>query len=140
MSTQQLALLIPIISVTLGLTVAVVYIIGRYRRDALELEHRHRERMAAIDKGLDLPVEPVKLAEVPPRRPRYLLRGLVWLAVGLAIVFGAREALTSQAASFGWIPVAVGAAYLIFYFLEGRRESSSQKSAPLADSSSGRDV
>ena len=103
------------------MTVAIVFIVTRYRRNVQELEQRHRERMAAIDKGLDLPPEPVTPPAVTP--PRYLLRGLVWLGVGLAIVFGARELLDSDAASFGWIPVAVGVAYLIFYMVEGRKES-----------------
>jgi Domain of unknown function (DUF6249) len=121
------------------MAVAIVAIIARYRRNAQELEQRHKERMAAIDKGLDVPVEPVKLAAVRAR-PRYLLRGLVWLGVGLAIVFGARVALDAEAASFGWIPVAVGAAYLIFYVVEGRRESDPRKAVPPADASKGSDA
>jgi hypothetical protein len=120
-SEDQMALLIPIITVTLSMTVAIVFIITRYRRNVQELEQRHRERMAAIDKGLDLPPEQVSPPAVTP--PRYLLRGLVWLGVGLAIVFGARELLDSDAASLGWIPAAVGVAYLIFYMVEGRKES-----------------
>lgn len=121
MSEDQMALLIPIIAVTLSMAVAIVFIITRYRRNVRELEQRHRERMAAIDKGLDLPPEAVAPPPVTP--PRYLLRGLVWLGVGLAIVFGARELLDNDAASLGWIPVAVGVAYLIFYMVEGRKES-----------------
>ena len=132
MSEQQLALLIPIITITLITTAAIVFIIARHRRNVQELEQRHKERMAAIDKGLDLPVEPVQLSS-PPRRPRYLLRGLVWLGVGLAVVFGARSLLEDDAASLGWIPVAVGAAYLIYYLVEGRRELPSQNSTTPTD-------
>ena len=128
MSEGQLALLIPIIMITLSMTVAVVFIVTTHRRRAQTLEQRHKERMAAIDKGLDLPVEPLKLAQ-PPSRPRYLLQGLIWLGVGLAIVFGARVAIDNEAASFGWIPAAVGLAYLIFYFVEGRSEAAAQKTA-----------
>ena len=59
-----------------------------------ELDNRHKERMAAIDKGLDLPPDPVveqaAVAERLTVRRRagsnYLLRGLIWLGVGIALV------------------------------------------------------
>jgi hypothetical protein len=133
MSEGQIALLIPIIAVTLSMTVAIVFIVATHRRKVHELEQRHKERMAAIDKGLDLPIEAIKLSE-PTHRPRYLLRGLIWLGVGLALVFGSRDVLDEHAWSFGWIPVAVGAAFLIFYVVEGRKESAPPKSAPPATS------
>jgi hypothetical protein len=126
-----MSLLIPILGVTLSMAVAIVFILARHRRNMQRLELRHRERMAAIDKGLDLPPEPVE--KIPLSRPRYLLRGLVWLGVGLAIVFGAREAMDSEGASFGWIPVAVGLAYLIFYVVEGRKEAPVSKPVEVAN-------
>ncbi len=51
----------------------------------------------------------------------YLLRGLIWLGVGIALsasdsFFGTGNRM------FGWIAAAVGVAYLIYYGLEGRRE------------------
>jgi hypothetical protein len=58
-----------------------------------------------------------------PPRSRYLLRGLIWLGVGLAITLGGRDWLQAPLGGSGWIAVAVGAAYLIFYFVEGRRAS-----------------
>lgn len=120
MNEGQLTMLIPIIAITLSMATAMLFIIARHRRNALELEHRHKERMAAIDRGLDLPIEPVKLAT--NTRPPYLLRGLVWLGVGLALVLGLRRLLDDDAYSIGWVPVAVGIAYLIFYVVEGRKE------------------
>jgi hypothetical protein len=53
----------------------------RYHRQEL----RHKERMAAIEKGAELPAEP---AEKPltPWSPRvYLLRGLIWLFTGIGL-------------------------------------------------------
>ena len=128
MSEGQLTMLIPIIAITLSLGTAMLFIIARHRANALELEHRHRERMAAIDRGLDLPVEPVQLARSAP--PRYLLRGLVWLGIGLALVVGMRPLLEMDAYSIGWIPVAVGVAYLLFYIFEGRKEPRTGQTPP----------
>jgi len=128
MTQGELALMIPIIGTTLSMVVAIVFIVAWYRRSVRDLEQRHKERMAAIDKGIDLPLEPVRPPS-PPAHQRYLLRGLIWLGVGLAVVFGARAALDVEASSFGWIPVAIGSAYLIFYFVEGRKESTAPKAA-----------
>lgn len=123
--------LIPIISIVLGIGMVIVGIITKHRRDMHHLELQHRERMAAIEKGLDLPPEgPVPgLRPPPPPRPdrgiasggsRYLLRGLVWLGIGLALALNPGE-WPDRFHQYGWIAVAIGAAYLVYYALEGRR-------------------
>ena len=116
-----LALLIPILSVTVSLGALIVWIVVWYRRRVHEIDCRHKERMAAIERGIDLPPEPVPQLEQMPPRSRYLLRGLIWLGIGLAITFGGRDWLRAPMGGSGWIAVAVGAAYLIFYFVEGRK-------------------
>ena len=45
---------------------------------------RHVERMAALEKGAQLPMDPVESAPWTPRI--YLLRGLIWLFSGIAVV------------------------------------------------------
>jgi hypothetical protein len=128
---NALALLIPILSVTLSLGAVILWILVWHRRKVHELDCRHKERMAAIEKGLELP-PPESLpppAQMPPRA-RYLLRGLIWLGVGLALTFAVRDWFGSAMGGFGWIPVAVGAAYLIFYFVEGRTATVSQHETP----------
>ena len=64
---------------TMGFLCVALYF--RYRQGLL----RHTERMAALDKGLPLP----DLDSVKPRAPFtprvYLLRGLMWLFVGISI-------------------------------------------------------
>jgi hypothetical protein len=86
--------------------------------------------MAAIEKGLELPPEPVPQPEQMPPRSRYLLRGLIWLGVGLAIAFGTHDWFGTQVGGAGWIAVAVGAAYLIFYVVEGLRPSVPKRAEP----------
>jgi hypothetical protein len=51
---------------------------------------------------------------------RYLLRGLVWLGIGLALSFG-RGPWDMGLNGFGWIAVAVGTAYLIYYGIDHGR-------------------
>jgi hypothetical protein len=122
--------LIPIISIVLGILMVIAIVISKHWRDVRELELRHRERMAAIEKGLDLPPEtPLSQSSDSVDRPsspragsRYLLRGLVWLGVGLAVALVEAEP-ANRLHSFGWIAAAVGAAYLIYYFVDARHAS-----------------
>jgi hypothetical protein len=128
---DPLILLLPILGITLPLIALILWILQWHRRRLHELDCRHKERMAAIDKGLlDLPPEPAPQPSQMPPRARYLLRGLIWLGIGLALVFGVRDLFDSQIGQFGWIGIAVGAAYLIFYLVEGRPLSSSPRELP----------
>jgi hypothetical protein len=57
----------------------IIWSLGlRYKRQQL----RHQERMAAIEKGADLPAE---MAPAPWSPRIYLLRGLVWLFTGIGL-------------------------------------------------------
>jgi len=125
-----LGLLIPIISVTVSLGALIVWIVVWYRRRVHEADCRHKERMAAIEKGLELPPESLPQTQQVPPRSRYLLRGLIWLGVGLAITFGGHDWLRAPLGGGGWIAVAVGAAYLIFYFVEGHTASAPKRDEP----------
>jgi hypothetical protein len=128
--SSVLALLVPIISVTASLGALIVWIVVWYRRRMHEVDCRHQERMAAIEKGLELPPDSLPQPERMAPRSRYLLRGLIWLGVGLAITFGGRDWLSAPLGGSGWIAVAVGAAYLIFYFVEGARSTAPKREEP----------
>jgi hypothetical protein len=126
---SALALLIPILSVTLSLGAVLLWIVVWHRRRVHEIDCRHKERMAAIERGLELPPEPFAPApQMPPRAP-YLLRGLIWLGVGIALSLALRDWF-GFIGGFGWIAVAVGIAYLIFYFVEGRKAPASDHDRP----------
>jgi hypothetical protein len=130
MSADIVALLIPILGVTLTGGALIFWILVWHRRRVHELDCRHKERMAAIEKGLELPPESLPQPAQMPPRARYLLRGLIWLGVGLALTFAVRDWFGAETGGLGWIGVAVGAAYLIFYFVEGRKATVSQHEAP----------
>jgi hypothetical protein len=107
--TGVLAVALPLL---LAIIIPTTAIWAGHQRQIREVEARHRERMASIEKGLPVPPDPVK----PPRRPGSpLLRGLIWLGVGLGMVY---SRLDDDFSRLGWIPAAVGAAYLIFYIVE----------------------
>lgn len=118
MDVEIMALLIPILGIIFGVGVAIVAIIASHREKVQRAESRHRERLAAIEKGLELPPDP---PEVPQKKGGLLRAGLIGLFVG-AVLYLALDAVADEGvALFGLIPAAVGLANLITYFVELRR-------------------
>jgi hypothetical protein len=114
--------LIGMLPAILALIIPIVAIWAGHQRRMREVEGRHRERLAAIEKGLPIPADP---PPQPRRQGSPLLRGLIWLGVGLAIVY---SRVDDEFCRLGWIPAAVGAAYLIFYIVESLKERSNPPS------------
>jgi len=122
MRPDDFAILIPLFGIVFGVGVAIVTIVTQSRRRLKEYEMRHKERMTAIERGLDVPAEPLEPADGkrpggPLPHPMYLLRGMIWTGVGIAIYFSAGDLISDRLAQLGAIPAAVGVAYLIFYFV-----------------------
>ena len=125
MDIEQMALMIPILGIVLGVGVAVVAIITSHREKQKRAELRHRERIAAIEKGIELPLDPDP--EVPPKRGSTLKSGLINLFIGAVLYFAIREVADDDVALFGLIPAAIGVGSLISYFVEGRRKNGDGK-------------
>jgi len=68
---------------TVGGAVAVLIWSLTLRHKRQEL--RHQERMAAIEKGAELPAEPSEMPPAPWSPRVYLLRGLIWLFTGIGL-------------------------------------------------------
>src|SRR5436305_12669854 len=108
-----LTMLVPIVSVAMSLGALIIWIVVWYRRRMHEIDCRHKERMAAIEKGLELPPESLPQPAQMPPRSRYLLRGLIRLGVGLALSFGGQGWLPAPLGGSGWIAVRRAAGYRI---------------------------
>lgn len=129
MSVSVMAMLIPFFAITAGIGTLITWLVLWHRHKARELEMRHQERMAAIGKGLGLPEPQPAYEDQPPPpssgngkpAPRYLLRGLIWLGVGLAVSLGRADPFDSGLGQWGWIAVAIGVSYLIYYAVEYRK-------------------
>ena len=119
MNTETIAVSIPIIAILMGVGTVIVGIISRHRQLLQRVDLRHKERLAAMEKGLELPPETM---DTDVRRPRFLLRGLIWTFVGTAAYFALRGLAGTDESMLALIPLAVGLAYLIYYFVQGRKE------------------
>ena len=134
MEMEKTVYLIPFVAITLGIGMILTVILTVHRAKIRELDQRHKERMAAIEKGLDpnpaplaeeRPASRASFAELPARsQSRFLLRGLIWFCVGLAVALGGRGSVNDGLLTFAWIATAIGAAYLVYYAVEGRGVSS----------------
>jgi hypothetical protein len=124
-------LFVPIVAIVMvfGSVMWKIYFDYRKRKEMFALYHQ--ERMAAIEKGIDLPPLPEDFfheAARPPRRPSHatLLTGLIMLFTGLtlylALHFTAPRTDTGgDAALYALIPAGIGVACLLYYFAVGRK-------------------
>ena len=136
---EQMALLIPILAITLLCTLAIITVVLKYFRRRHVMALYHEERMAAINKGVEVPTLPEALLldgasghRGNPRRA--LLRGLIWLFVSIGLYFALGQENRREAV-FAIIPFGVGLAYLIYYFVEGRKPVAELPSDPEPPSS-----
>ena len=104
------------------LSMPIIYMALDYRKRRRLMELHHAERMAAIERGMELPPLPKELFETGRNRRRTtsLLPGLVWFFVGVGILV-AMQSISDEEAMIGLVPAGIGLAYLIYYFIEGRK-------------------
>ncbi len=118
--TALLALFIPILGIIMGVLIAIAVIFAAHRQKMQRNDMRHKERMAALEKGLEIPPEPVESDN--GSKVSTLRTGLTGLLVGIVLYFALDAVAGSEVALFGLIPAAIGLANLIFYFVEARKK------------------
>lgn len=129
---QIFALMIPIVAIVMGIGIGMLYIWTNYLRKREMFELHHKERLSAIERGMEVPALPPEFFDAEDRDSKpvnSLRRGLILLLVGLAIGFALYLNRGMESAAWGLIPAAVGLAYLISYWVEGRNPSSGDVSA-----------
>jgi hypothetical protein len=121
MDTDQIAVFIPIVAIVMGIGIGMLSIFFDYRKKQDMFAMHHKERMAAIDKGMDVPpLPPEFFRDGRACRPRvhgdFLRRGLVLLFVGAAVSVALYNT-NRNAYLWGLVPAAVGVAQLLYYYL-----------------------
>jgi hypothetical protein len=139
---------IPIFGILFGIggpaVVVIVWFTLNYHKRRKLMELHHTERMAAIERGMEIPPLPIELIDgrsVPKRRRTALLPGLVWFFIGLALVVGSFFGTGDGddiPVFIGLIPLGIGLAYLIYYFVEGRNVEARWLEHDLAQRGNGR--
>jgi hypothetical protein len=137
-TTDIIAVFIPITAIVFGVACAIVCIVAAHRQRMQRAELRHRERLAAIEKGLEVAPDPPEFDAGAGRRPRFLLRGLVLVFGGITLTVAIKQLPGPVPYLFGMIPTAIGLGYLVYYLIEGRRESRTATQDSVADGAPGR--
>jgi len=122
-----LPLLIPIIAIVMGIGIAMLGLLLDYRKKREIYALHHKERLAAIEKGIEVPPLPAEFFEGNRKRgcgmndPRNGLRsGLVWLFVGGAVTVALYATHPDRPLwTWGLVPVAIGLAKLVNFKLSG---------------------
>jgi hypothetical protein len=122
---------IPIVAITLGIAIGALAIWSEHKRKLELIDRIHRERMMALEKGVEPPALPPgmvgDLAAKPKPVPRYLWpkamrNGLMLLFVGIVMYFGVIEADGREGAVFMLVPAALGLANLVYAAVVWKQE------------------
>lgn len=129
----MLSELVPLVAIMFGvgvpLSIPIIWIVLNYRKRRRLMELHHTERMAAIERGMEIPPLPLELIDGRSgRRRSSLLPGLVWFFIGLAVLVGSLTLGSDEDLPVvgGLIPLGIGLAYLIYYAVEGRHVEARQ--------------
>jgi hypothetical protein len=116
--------MIPIIAIVMGIGIGMLSIVLDYRKKRDIVALHHKERMAAIEKGIEVPPLPPEFFQNGLRRPRTpgetLRRGLILLLVGAAISVALYHNY-NRTYLWGLVPAAIGIAELLTYWIESRK-------------------
>ena len=126
---------IPIVAIAFSLGLAMLGVWTDHQRRAQKLEHLHRERMAAIEKGVPLPENPqADRPEEKKTNPARMLRsGVLLLSLGIVLYFAIDGAGGHEGALFGLIPATIGLANLAYaaVLFKKERDSALEKTRSL---------
>jgi hypothetical protein len=128
LALKMMGISVGLVAVIMGCGIPLLAIWTDYRKKRELLQACHEERMAALEKGLDVPAFPRGLfgdedeATAESKPGDGLKSGLVWLAlgIGMAIWLGTQARPTFHPGISG-IPLALGLAYLVYYAVKGRQ-------------------
>jgi hypothetical protein len=132
MEETPFLILILLVAIVMALGIPLVAILADARKKREIYALHHKERLAAIERGMEPPPLPAELFNGGARTKgagAYLLRGLIWLAIGLGILVSIRPLVGAEESLLGLIPTGIGFAYLIYCFAEARRAPSDPQKA-----------
>lgn len=125
--TSILGELVPIVAIVFGIGLGMLGMYFDFRRKREIIQLHHAERMAAIEKGIELPPLPSdyysggrdRSSHTPGRMRR---KGLILLFTGAAMTVGLWGSGSATGGSFWWglLPAAIGVAYLLTAFFDTR--------------------
>jgi len=111
---------IPIVAITLGIGIGCLAIWSEHKRKLELIDRIHRERMLALEKGVEPPALPAGM--VGDLVAKAMRNGLALLFVGIVLYFAVDRAGGSEGAVFMLIPAVLGLANLIYAVVIWKQE------------------
>lgn len=120
-----MGLLVPIIAIVMGIGISALAMMLDFKRRERLVELHHKERMAAIERGMEVPPLPPEFFESHRsigRRGRSggLAGGMTVLFIGVAATIALYFNFGVEKAVWGLVLVAIGAARLLAHALQDR--------------------
>jgi len=137
-----MGMLIPITAIIFGVGIGSLTIWAEHKRKSQLLDQLHRERMLALEKGVEPPaIAPGLvgfLSNKPKVAPRYLwpkaMRNGMWMLLsGLVLYFAIDNAGGEEGSLFALIPAAIGVANLIYAAVLWQQEKDEPPRRPGVD-------
>jgi len=100
--------------------VLVIFLTYRHNRHLLDLNHK--ERMTALDRGLEMPATIAASVTRETRPAQFLHRGLIGTLLGVSMMAALGANAGAKSALWGLPPTAFGIAYLILYLVVNPQE------------------
>ncbi len=132
MDPGVIGVFIPNIAIIMGVSVGIVAIWSEHNRKAQLLEQNHRERMQAIEKGLELPPLPSNLVSggngpSTASAAKSLRSGIMMVLIGVILYVAIDRVGAGEAALFGLIPAAIGLANLVYAAIQWKKEKADEE-------------
>jgi len=129
MDPGVIAVFIPIVAIVMSIGIGMQFLWSEHKRKSQLLEQNHRERMHAIEKGVELPALPANLVGVgngpaTASAAKSLRSGIMLTLIGLLLYVAIKVAGGTEGALFGLIPAAVGVANLVYAAVLKQKKSS----------------
>jgi hypothetical protein len=127
MDPGVIGVFIPIVAIVMGIGIGMLSIWSEHKRKAQLREQNHRERMHALEKGVELPPLPpnvVGMSNGPSTASaaKSLRSGIMLVLIGVLLFFAIGVAGGREGALFGLIPAAVGVANLVYAAIQWNKE------------------
>jgi len=134
MPVENIAVFIPIVAIVMGIGIGMLAIWSEHKRKAQLLEQNHRERMHAIEKGVEMPPLPPGLIGVgngpaTASAPKALRSGIMMTLIGIVLFVAIGVAGGKEGALFGLIPAAIGVANLVYAAVLWKKEERERQDA-----------
>lgn len=127
MDPAVIGVFVPIVAIIMGVGIGMLAVWAEHKRKAQLLEQNHRERMHALEKGIELPPLPANLVSggngpSTASAAKSLRSGIMLTLIGILLYVAIDTAGGREGALFGLIPSAVGIANLVYAAIQWKKE------------------